>query len=239
MKKEITQMTTQYEKFIKTKQGVNFRTSPDSSSKANIITYISTVGTILEVLEEVPNITWYKAKLEDGTIGYISSKDIYVEDYEPAWLTKAKLVIEILDKYLGTPYQFGSSRKTEITFDCSDLVKWGYERSLIGVVIPSNSRSQSLVGVQVSEDQLRTGDVLFYDTNRDGIINHVAIYVAPNKIIHTYSTKSDVFDRDFNKLQEDTGGVTYSLYSGDSEALYKPRPVIIKRYIDDNGESLV
>jgi cell wall-associated NlpC family hydrolase len=228
----------QFEKFIKTTQGVNFRTSPDSSIKNNVISFLS-VGTILQVLEKVDNITWYKAQIvTSGVVGYISSKDIYIEDYEPAWLAKAKVVVNKMAEYLGVPYQMGSSRTTTTTFDCSDLVKWGFEKG-IKYSVPSDSRKQSAVGMEISAEQLRTGDVLFYDTNRDGIINHVSIFVYPNKILHTYSTKADVFNEDLVKVKEDTGGVTYSLYEGVGESLYKPRPVIIKRYIDDNGNSLI
>lgn len=227
----------QFEKFIITKQGVNFRTSPDSSTKTNIISFVSK-DSILQVLENVEGLTWYKVVLlSTGQVGYMSSKEIYVGEYRFPWQDKVEAVVNKIETYLGAPYQFGSSRYTDTTFDCSDLVQWGYIKAT-GIDLPDDSRRQSEVGLQVSPEQLRTGDALFYDTNRDGVINHVSIFVYPNKIIHTYSTKCDIWNSDLVKIYDDNrGGVTYSLYSGYDESLYKPRPVVIRRYIDDNGNS--
>lgn len=60
------------------------------------------------------------------------------------------------------------------------------------ITLPRNSRQQSQQGDNVSLDQLRKGDMLFFTTssrkNRTGIdrIGHVGIYLGENKVLQTY-----------------------------------------------------
>ncbi|MEW9668259.1 NlpC/P60 family protein [Ammoniphilus sp. 3BR4] len=224
----------QFERYVITLTGVNFRTAPTIAD--NVISLLPK-DSVLRVLQEVEGTIWYQAQLvSSGQIGYITSKSIYVADFEPPWLTQVKSIINFLDTYLGTPYVFGSSRNTDQSFDCSDFIRWGYLKQA-GLDIPTNSRDQAQVGRVVSLEQLRTGDILFYDTNNDGVINHCSLFVYPNKILHTYSTTSDVYDKDLVKIKDNSGGVTYNLYNGSGEALYSSRPLFVKRYIDDEGNS--
>jgi hypothetical protein len=206
----------QYEKFIKIKVGhnVNFRSQPVVDAKNVIGTCLA--GEILQVFEV--NGTWGWAKRQsNGQMGYITLKDEYVEDYVPEWLTQGIALVEYIEKYMLDstfhPYEFGSSRTTDKTFDCSDLMQWAFDE-VLSIDIPWDSRKQSGAGVGIGTgyDVLRTGDLLFFDTNKDGIINHVAMYVYPNKIIHTYSTTSDTYNRDFVKIKSGKGGITYSHY---------------------------
>ncbi|MEX3619037.1 MULTISPECIES: C40 family peptidase [Paenibacillus] len=110
-------------------------------------------------------------------------------------------------KYLGTPYEFGSSRSNTNTFDCSDFVRQAYWEGS-GVLIPANSRTQGAYIKQngtVTKDWrgLKPGDIMFfmsYKGNKDssyrGIdknkarITHNGIYLGNGKILHTYSKTS-------------------------------------------------
>ena len=69
-------------------------------------------------------------------------------------------------KYLGTPYEFGSSRSNTNTFDCSDFVRQAYWEGS-GVLIPANSRTQGAYIKQngtVTKDWrgLKPGDIMFF-----------------------------------------------------------------------------
>lgn len=110
-------------------------------------------------------------------------------------------------KYLGTPYEFGSSRFNTRTFDCSDFVRQAYLEGA-NIKLPSNSRTQAAYIKQngrVTTDwrKLKPGDVMFFmsykgldASNYKGIdkskqrITHNGIYLGNGKILQTYSKES-------------------------------------------------
>lgn len=197
------------EQFIVTKTGVNFRTGPGTNY--SVIKLLPT-GTVVQVLEAVSGVTWYKGKLDDGTVGYISSLTQYVAPYVPEWLTTVTSVKDYGAKYLGVPYEFGSSRSNDTTFDCSDFQQWIYEHAVSGYDLHADSRSQCANdGVEVSIDDIRSGDLVFFSHDgTDGGVYHVAQYVYPNKILHTYSTTCNIYDESLALVRTGGGGVTFS-----------------------------
>ncbi|SYX83584.1 C40 family peptidase [Paenibacillus alvei] len=96
----------------------------------------------------------------------------------------ANKVIQTGKKYMGTPYVFGAKSGRTSAFDCSSFTQYIFKKH--GIKLPRSSREQSRVGTKVSKSQLKAGDLIFSDTNRDGIINHVSVYMGNNKVIHTY-----------------------------------------------------
>lgn len=208
----------QFEKFVIIKAGhnVNFRTEPKVTD-TNVIAVVK-AGEVFQTFDVLEGTTWCVARREStGQIGYLTTLEQYVEDHVPDWLVKAKAVINHAEKYMLDPtlhpYEFGSSRTTDKTFDCSDLIQWCYDE-VLGIHLPWDSRAQSKYGaaIGIGYDTLRTGDAIFFDTNGDGVINHVALYVFPHKILHTYSKTSDTYNRDMVKIRSDKGGITYSRY---------------------------
>lgn len=110
-------------------------------------------------------------------------------------------------KYLGTPYEFGSSRSNTKTFDCSDFVRQAYLEGA-GIKLPSNSRTQ---GAYIKEKgtyttnwrNLKRGDIMFFMSYRGskasdykGVnkntarITHDGIYLGNGKVLQTYSKES-------------------------------------------------
>ena len=53
-----------------------------------------------------------------------------------------------------------------------------------GITLPRNSVAQSNVGQSISLSNVRKGDLIFFDTDYDGVINHVAIAVDSTTILH-------------------------------------------------------
>ncbi|GIP21039.1 MULTISPECIES: C40 family peptidase [Paenibacillus] len=98
--------------------------------------------------------------------------------------TKANQIIATGKKYLGKPYKFGAKSGVTSSFDCSSFVQYVYKKH--GIKLPRSSRDQAKSGKYVSKSQLRAGDLVFSDTNRDGVINHVSIYMGNGKLLHTY-----------------------------------------------------
>jgi len=93
-------------------------------------------------------------------------------------------VIATGKQFLGVPYVFGAKSNITSSFDCSSFTQYVFKQN--GISIPRSSRDQSKVGTFVPRDQLQPGDLIFTDTNRDGIINHVSIYMGNDQLLHTY-----------------------------------------------------
>lgn len=184
----------------------------------------STSGTRMRYLQKDEKIRitkkvndyWYAVTDAKGVTGYTSTSSTYVKvtgdiPTPPAQnlpLTQqAELVIAAGNKYLGTPYEFGSDRGTTVTFDCSDFVRQAFKDAL-ELVLPADSRQQGdyvRANNPVSKDwrALKRGDLMFFmdyagsnasnyaDKSPFGeTITHVGIYLGNGQILHTYSKES-------------------------------------------------
>ncbi|MNI07766.1 D-gamma-glutamyl-meso-diaminopimelic acid endopeptidase CwlS precursor [compost metagenome] len=198
--------------------GVNLRNKPSLSS-GKVIGFLKK-GSSVSVLDQ-SNKYYYKVKTTGGQTGYVSKSSKYIKvsgnasQSKPSQGTgasnsltdKVNLVISTGKKYLGTPYEFGSDRKTTATFDCSDFVRQAYKEAL-GIVLPSDSRKQ---GDWIKDQgtavynigSLKAGDLVFFMSYKgssasaySGVnkstekITHVAIYLGNGQLLHTYSSKS-------------------------------------------------
>ena len=96
---------------------------------------------------------------------------------------------EEMEKYLGVRYKRGGNSTNG--FDCSGFVKQIYSE-VFGIDLPhqSSEQNRSSIFTPVSSDELKTGDLVFFSAgrNRKGI-NHVGIYLADGKFIHSARTK--------------------------------------------------
>ncbi len=184
----------------------------------------STSGTRMRYLQKDEKIQitkkvsdyWYAVTDAKGVTGYISTSSTYVKvtgeiPKPPAQnlplSQQVELVIAAGNKYLGTPYEFGSDRNTTTTFDCSDFVRQAF-RDALELVLPADSRQQGdyvRANQSVSTDwhKLKRGDLMFFmdyagsdASNYEGkspfgeTITHVGIYLGNGQILHTYSKES-------------------------------------------------
>ena len=84
---------------------------------------------------------------------------------------------------LGKPYRYGGYSPKG--FDCSGLVHYSFSRA--GVQVPRSSEAQRKATRLVASDNLRKGDLLFFD--QDGKrSSHVAIYIGDGNFVHAPST---------------------------------------------------
>ncbi|WP_372634134.1 C40 family peptidase [Cohnella sp.] len=93
-------------------------------------------------------------------------------------------VIATGEKFMGIRYVYGAESNRTDAFDCSSFTQYIFKQN--GISIPRSSRQQAQAGVYVPKSQLQAGDLVFSDTNRDGVINHVSLYIGDGKILHTY-----------------------------------------------------
>ncbi len=100
-------------------------------------------------------------------------------------------------KLLGLKYVWGATGPNK--FDCSGFTQSVYRRA--GIKIPRNSRAQAKVGRYIRYEELKKGDMVFFDTNRKkiGRVNHVGIYLEDGKFIHASSGSKKVVITNFDK----------------------------------------
>ncbi|WP_369417974.1 C40 family peptidase [Cohnella mopanensis] len=120
-------------------------------------------------------------------------------------------------QFIGVPYQFGAKSNVTSSFDCSSFTQYVYKQN--GITLPRSSKQQSQVGTFVPRDQLQPGDLIFTDTNKDGVINHVSIYIGNDQLLHTYRVGI---------------GVTISKFSGSA---WDRTYVTARRVLPSNGQA--
>ena len=86
---------------------------------------------------------------------------------------------------LGTPYRFGGTSPAT-GFDCSGLIEYSAEHS-IGMKLPRNAAGMAAFGTPIARNQLRPGDLVFFDT-MGARYSHVGIYLGADRFVHAPST---------------------------------------------------
>ncbi|MBH0164169.1 C40 family peptidase [Fictibacillus sp. 7GRE50] len=97
--------------------------------------------------------------------------------------------IEEAKKYLGTPYIFGG--ETEAGFDCSGLVKFVHDH-LTSMNLPRTAEKQWSVGSEITIDQIKPGDIVFFSNTYKKGISHNGIYIGENQFLHANRSKNVV-----------------------------------------------
>lgn len=129
------------------------------------------------------------------------------------YASKATLEREV-QEVLGTPYQWGGS--TTAGFDCSGFILYIMDKFNSGD-LPRTSASQAKVGSPVAKDDLRVGDLVFFNTLGSGI-SHAGIYIGDGEFAHSSSSK----------------GVRISKLS---DSYYRDRYVTARRVVDETSYS--
>ncbi len=140
-----------------------------------------------QVVEEMDG-DWLKIAF-NSTYGYINAEYVktgfYLVEAIP-WSSISdcsptrQQILTFGEQYLGTPYVYGGTSLTG-GIDCSSFVQQCYASA--GFSLPRTSREQATVGTQISLDQAKPGDLLFY-ADATGTIDHVVMYLGDGKILH-------------------------------------------------------
>ncbi len=117
-----------------------------------------------------------------------SAKDSFKLTIKDSLDSKRQKVIDYAKKFLGNPYVYGGTSLTHGT-DCSGFTMGVYKH--FGYNLPRTSGSQSGYGKKVSNlSNAKPGDLLFYSNGTR--INHVALYMGNNKVIHASNPKDGI-----------------------------------------------
>jgi cell wall-associated NlpC family hydrolase len=87
----------------------------------------------------------------------------------------------------GTPYVNGGNDPSG--FDCSGFVQWVFAQH--GTGLPREVRDQYRAGRKVDEDELKPGDLVFFETVAKGA-SHVGIAIGNGEFVHAPSSQGVV-----------------------------------------------
>lgn len=87
----------------------------------------------------------------------------------------------------GTPYRNGGSDPSG--FDCSGFVQWVFSRH--GAALPREVREQYREGDDVDREDVRPGDLVFFETVSRGA-SHVGIALGNDQFVHAPSSRGVV-----------------------------------------------
>lgn len=113
-------------------------------------------------------------------------------------VSTSEKVAKYAKEQLGQKYVWGATGP--LTFDCS-----GFTRAVFlcttGIKIPRVSRNQAKIGKYIKYEELKRGDMVFFDTEKkySGKVNHVGIYLNKGNFIHASSAKKKVIITNFKK----------------------------------------
>lgn len=110
---------------------------------------------------------------------------------------RERMLMEII-KYLNTPYKYGGNSKKGI--DCSAFTKTVYEKAL-SIDLERSARQQYREGEVIRyRENLKFGDLVFFNTRRWVKPGHVGIYIGDHLFAHasashgvTVSSLDDVY----------------------------------------------
>jgi len=94
------------------------------------------------------------------------------------------------DEWKGTPYQMGGLSEQGI--DCSGFVHLTF-RELFGLDIPRSTELLADIGTEVTQSNLKAGDLVFYKTT--ATVRHVGIYMREGQFLHASTSRGVIISK--------------------------------------------
>ncbi len=110
---------------------------------------------------------------------------------------KTETLINNAMQLIGVRYRWGGN-SPQSGLDCSGFVRYVFNDTF-GFLLPRKSAQMSKVGLEIGKDELRPGDLVFFNTTRHAF-SHVGIYVGNNKFIHAPSKGKSIRVDDMTKV---------------------------------------
>jgi len=94
------------------------------------------------------------------------------------------MLVKVAKSFAGAPYRYGGDSVKGL--DCSAYVKKIYD--IFEVQLPRTAREQYCAGPRVAQNDLTTGDLVFFRTRKQVTYpTHVGIYIGDGRFIHASS----------------------------------------------------
>lgn len=169
-----------------------------SADKASAATGTVSQGQIFQVMSTADS-GWVKIQ-GDGAKGYIqigggnaTLVEKTSETVDESVVTR-KETVEYALQFVGGRYVYGGS-DPNTGVDCSGFTRYVMAKAA-SISLPHSSGAQASQGREVSQDQMRPGDLLFYSSGSR--INHVAMYIGDGQIVHASTEKTGIKTSQWN-----------------------------------------
>ena len=128
-----------------------------------------------------------------GSAGSVYATELHriVEDasfFERYTNSAQDLILKGLE-LIGIDYRMGGTNP-DVGLDCSGLVQVVFKEA-IGMLLPRTAREQSQVGAVIGRQELKAGDLVFFNTMRRAF-SHVGIYLGDNRFLHAPRSGAEV-----------------------------------------------
>ena len=126
-------------------------------------------------------------------LGMVHASEVQKPADEPSlferYTTSAQDLILKGFELIGINYRFGGTNP-DTGLDCSGFVQLVFKEA-IGILLPRTAREQSQVGAVIDQQELKAGDLVFFNTMRQAF-SHVGIYLGDNRFMHAPRTGAEV-----------------------------------------------
>lgn len=102
--------------------------------------------------------------------------------------TAQDLILKGLE-LVGINYRRGGTNP-DSGLDCSGFVQLVF-KDAVGLLLPRTAKEQSQIGDTVDKNDLKPGDLVFFNTMRHAF-SHVGIYLGDNRFLHAPRTGAEV-----------------------------------------------
>lgn len=128
---------------------------------------------------------------EDAQLAFVPQENASVQDDD-----KMNDLAFYALSLTGTPYRYGGN-SPDTGFDCSGFVRHVF-RSTLGIDLPRSSREINELGERITPNELRPGDLVFYNTLRR-TFSHVGIYLGDGRFVHSPSSGGGIRVEDMSQ----------------------------------------
>ena len=108
---------------------------------------------------------------------------------------QTKTLNSFVNEWLGTPYRLGGNSKTGI--DCSQFTKRLY-KEVYGEQLENVAWKQWRQTKRITKPSLKTGDIVFFNSNVSPSGWHCGIYIGNNKFVHASNRREGVIISDLS-----------------------------------------
>ncbi|WP_460496426.1 C40 family peptidase [Glycomyces tarimensis] len=128
--------------------------------------------------------TEIETRMEDLEAEWQTVSGDAVQNYDLPYMDgdRADVVFHALDQ-VGKQYVWGAAGPNN--YDCSGLMLDAYAQ--IGISLPHNAAAQYNNTAKISRDELKPGDLVFYNS-----LSHVGMYIGNGYIVHAPNSRSVV-----------------------------------------------
>jgi cell wall-associated NlpC family hydrolase len=118
-----------------------------------------------------------------------SASEPFSQAEQVGWSNEIQNIMFSALGQIGIQYQYGGN-SPETGFDCSGFVRYVFGQA-VSLSLPHGAKALSQLGQSVSKQDLKPGDLVFFNTLKSAF-SHVGIYLGNNKFIHAPSSGGGV-----------------------------------------------